>query len=371
MQEIFSNEIAKDLGLTVRSVQKYIQEGFLPGSIKFIGARKRYVVASDDYFRWKKKHFSGVNKKEMSKYSRTDKPLTASEILELKEEWIDQLRSGTLNGRIYSERTIESYDYFLVYYLSVLSKYVTKPLISKTNLKEVFTSLDSKQYATRQKIYDALMCFTSFLIEADKFTKKERQELKGLKPRRFYPAKKISLSEKQIEQLLKMISGLRGNSHYDKVLSYALIVFMSETGLRASEVCNLKLEHIDLENRIIFVVHGKNKKNRKVGITSKCLSALISYLELRAGLVGEFFFLNTHHQKLNRDTLRKRLNKLSKLVNFEVTCHSFRRAFVTNNVRKGRSLVELQLMAGHSDIKTTRDYCTTTVDEVVEGMKDW
>ncbi|MFN7309842.1 MAG: tyrosine-type recombinase/integrase [Vampirovibrionales bacterium] len=54
-----------------------------------------------------------------------------------------------------------------------------------------------------------------------------------------------------------------------------------------------------------------------------------------------------------------------------VTTHAMRRAFVTINANKGRSLVMLQMACGHADIKTTRDYCRTSEQEMVKAMQEW
>jgi site-specific recombinase XerD len=48
-----------------------------------------------------------------------------------------------------------------------------------------------------------------------------------------------------------------------------------------------------------------------------------------------------------------------------------RPAFVTINANKGRSLVMLQMACGHADIKTTRDYCRTSEQEMVKAMQEW
>jgi site-specific recombinase XerD len=48
----------------------------------------------------------------------------------------------------------------------------------------------------------------------------------------------------------------------------------------------------------------------------------------------------------------------------------FRRAFLTFNTNKGRSLGMLQMVCGHCDIKTTRFYCKTIGDEMISEMKD-
>jgi site-specific recombinase XerD len=48
-----------------------------------------------------------------------------------------------------------------------------------------------------------------------------------------------------------------------------------------------------------------------------------------------------------------------------------RPAFVTINANKGRSLVMLQMACGHADIKTTRDYCRTSEQEMDKAMQEW
>lgn len=72
-----------------------------------------------------------------------------------------------------------------------------------------------------------------------------------------------------------------------------------------------------------------------------------------------------------RDGLLNRIRKLGQKIGIPVSPHSLRRAFVTINANKGRSLVMLQMACGHSDIKTTRSYCKTTEDEMIQAMKGW
>jgi len=74
---------------------------------------------------------------------------------------------------------------------------------------------------------------------------------------------------------------------------------------------------------------------------------------------------------MTRDGLLNRIRRLGKKLNIDVSPHALRRAFVTINANKGRSLVMLQMACGHSDIKTTRSYCKTTEEEVIREMKNW
>lgn len=371
MRYLLTSDIARDLGLNLRTVQKYIKEGFLPASFDYSGITKQYIIDPNIYHEWKQNHFNGLKKGQISKYSRHTRPLTKPEILDFIPNWLLVLSNGTFNGRVYSQRTIETYDYFLRYYLKALGPHVQKPLISKDNLKQIFASISPQQYATKQKIYDAIMCFSKYLQEVNHINNSEREELKKLRPKRFLPAEKISLSEKQINDLLAASQTLTGNGVYDKLLTKTLIIFLKETGLRASELCNLKLKDIDLEARIIYIWHGKGNKNRKVGITNDCYKALIEYLKTRINTEAEYFFINRDGNKLTRNNLRLRWSRLSKICGFKISNHSFRRSFVTINVNKGKPLVHLQIAAGHSDIKTTRGYCLTSENEVTEAMRNW
>jgi len=74
---------------------------------------------------------------------------------------------------------------------------------------------------------------------------------------------------------------------------------------------------------------------------------------------------------MTRTDLYHRLHRLGRKVGVDVSPHMLRRAFVTINANKGRPLPMLQIACGHSDIKTTRNYCQTTEQEVIEAMKEW
>lgn len=68
---------------------------------------------------------------------------------------------------------------------------------------------------------------------------------------------------------------------------------------------------------------------------------------------------------------RIKLSRIGKRAGVHVSPHMLRRAFVTINANKGRSLVMLQMAWGHADITTTRSYCQTTEEEVIQAMKAW
>ncbi len=67
----------------------------------------------------------------------------------------------------------------------------------------------------------------------------------------------------------------------------------------------------------------------------------------------------------------QRLERLGTKAGVKVSPHALRRAFVTINANKGRPLQMLQMACGHSNITTTRSYCLTSENEVIEAMKGW
>lgn len=116
------------------------------------------------------------------------------------------------------------------------------------------------------------------------------------------------------------------------------------------------------------VQRGTRGKRRRVGLTALCQTLLqqhITALPHREPQNSVFLLTMT------RDGLLNRVHKLEKRMGIEASPHALRRAFVTINDNKGRSLVMLQMACGHSAIKTTRSYCKITEDEMTREMQQW
>lgn len=373
MNTLSTQDIATDLGLNIRSVQRYINQGFLP-AIQTLGptGQPGYAVQYHDYQTWKTKHFRGLKRGNINRSNRLDNELTLEQLKKLALEWLVALKQGTFNGKIYSPMTIATYEYHIDRYWQLLDRYTSKPYLSHENITRILSKISVDKFASRQKLYDAAWCFMKYLLEKALIKEAEMTKIKKLKPKRYVPAKKVTYREDQIASILRANQEARGNGAYDKLLSEAVIVVLANTGLRVSELCNLKLEDVDLEQKVLYVWLGKGNKNRRIGINKDAIEALCKYLPERLQRTdSEYFFVTRHSEQLKPNTLRHKWRKLSKKVGFKITNHGFRRSFVTINNRKGRSLVDLQIACAHSDISMTRSYCMTTEDEVVDAMKGW
>lgn len=364
-------EIAKDLGLAKITVQKYCQKGFLPAKLELVKNNTTYLIESTEYLKWKSKHFSGLKRGQIKKSASQIRELSLEELREAMQIWLDWCRTGKLSGKPLGPRTIEIYDYYMGLYLKRLGKYPSKPLVSVENLRNVLGSYLPENYSTKRNIYDAVMSFTKYLIEISKFSTEVRQKLKELKPRRYLPAKKTSLTESQLQSLLGAAENLNSGD-YERLINKVMIVFLANTGIRASEFCKLKLEDVDLESGRVFVRLGKGNKPREVGISSSTVEVLVQYLKARAKFNSEIFFLNRLGKAFTVNRLNKKISFIASKAGLKgISPHSLRRSFVTINAAKGRPLNHLRIACGHSDISTTQSYCMTSVDEVVEAMKEW
>lgn len=141
----------------------------------------------------------------------------------------------------------------------------------------------------------------------------------------------------------------------------SMLELMYGTGLRISELLNLKLTDFDLENCIIRC-YGKGSKERIVPIGEYTMESLLNYLEIRNQLLRrktcEYLYLNNLGGKLSRFSFFKILKKMliEKKIHKDVSPHSLRHSFATHMLEYGADLRSIQELLGHSDIATTKIY---------------
>jgi integrase/recombinase XerC len=372
MNNLTVNEIAKDLGVPIRTVRNYCKTGYLPAlQIPFRG-NLRYEVENHVYHDWKQRHFSGLKKGQASKYTSKLKELSLDDLQTASAEWLNWCLTGKLTGKPLSPRTVEIYDTYLKLYIKSLGKYPSKPLISVNNLREILGSFAPERFSTKRNIYDSVMSLSKYMIENGMLEPEVRDKMKTLKPRRYIPAKRTSLTETQLKEMYRGIDKMLYNTDYDRIMTTTLLTFLVGTGLRAAECCKLKLDEVDLEARRVHINLGKGNKNRIVGINDDTYEALVEYLQVRLKFSGDRFFLNRQGNPLTVDRIEKKIANVAKKAGLRgISPHSLRRSFVTINAGKGKPINHLRIACGHSDISTTQGYCMTSIDEVVDAMKGW
>jgi integrase/recombinase XerD len=139
----------------------------------------------------------------------------------------------------------------------------------------------------------------------------------------------------------------------------ALFELMFSSGMRVSEISNLRVGTVDLERRAILV-RGKGSKERLIPICDIDVhSALVAYVGLpkTPREADAFFFINRFGRRLSEQSIRLVLKHHAKAANIEkITPHVFRHTVATMLLEQGVDLRFIQTFLGHSSIVTTTIY---------------
>lgn len=364
------NTIAKDLKLSTRTIQRLAKNNVLPVISKTRRGGYYYVVPVHTYFEWKSKW---KNKKNEDRFLCRKKFL-----LSHIQDWIVWCRDGLLTGKPQSENTIRTNICYLNYFFKHLPKrYSLSPVISVENLRTLLGNIDPKSYSIKDNIYKAVRSFVKYLV-ANKLVNIELlEQLKEVKPKRVYPPKRLHCTSDQFNKLLEESSKKHHcQKPYDVILNKTIVATLGYTGLRASELCNLRMQDVDLTSRRIFVFLGKGKKNRYVGICNQLHEYLFQYLEARTKTDLDNFFVTTSSSlrqavPYTRKVLQRKIKRLSNITGIDINVHGLRRTFATVAANAGKPINIISLALGHSDLKTTQGYLMTSQDEVIKEMQGW
>lgn len=155
----------------------------------------------------------------------------------------------------------------------------------------------------------------------------------------------------------------------------ALLELIYSSGLRVSELCDIHLPALDLENAFVRII-GKGSKERICPIGEPAVEALLRYLTLaRPQFVkthsrGEVF-LSSRGTAISRKTVWHLVKQYSHQAGIEreVTPHSLRHSFATHLLQGGADLRVIQELLGHSDISTTQVYTDVDLSRKIEEYR--
>ncbi|MEI2414579.1 site-specific tyrosine recombinase XerD [Orrella sp. JC864] len=168
-----------------------------------------------------------------------------------------------------------------------------------------------------------------------------------------------TLSEAQVEALLAAPQVLTELGLRDR----AMLETLYATGLRVSELVNLGLLHVSLNEGVLRVVQGKGGKDRLVPLGAEAAHWIDRYLKqarpvLLAGRVSDALFVTVRGQAMHRRNFWLIVEKYARQagIHAPISPHVLRHAFATHLVNHGADLRVVQLLLGHADISTTQIY---------------
>ena len=177
-------------------------------------------------------------------------------------------------------------------------------------------------------------------------------------------------TQDQEKLILSLNQDLGDNFHNSRLLF--IIETLYSTGLRVSELLNLKMHDVDdIFNQKSLIIVGKGGAKRIVFFNEASINALKKYLRVKVS-TGEYI-LNSGKTHLSRQRIFQMLKDLALKANVDpcvVFPHSFRHRLLTDLVKKGADLVSVQKIAGHKQISTTEKY-THVEDYLYDEIKKY
>ncbi len=267
----------------------------------------------------------------------------------------EEFKSFLFVDKKYSENTINSYlneyDKFSNFFNN---KDVSK--ITTDELEEYLSYLKKNNLSSRSISHNISVIRTLYkfllinkYIEKDIAVFLELPKLKKALPK--------VLTIKEVDKLLD-ISLTNEFSYRNK----AMLELMYATGLRVSELVNLKLNDIDIDSCLVKTM-GKGSKERIIPLGDYALFYLKEYVYKYRTLmmkdkIHDYIFVNNHGSKLTRQGFFKIIKELAKEkgINKDISPHTLRHSFATHLLDRGADLRSIQEMLGHSNIATTQIY---------------
>jgi integrase/recombinase XerD len=205
------------------------------------------------------------------------------------------------------------------------------------------------------RLLSTLRRFYAWLLRENKTTEDPTAKIDSPKLGRSLPK---TLGETDVEALLdapdtESVMGLR-----DRTMMEVLYA----TGLRVTELVNLLITQVNLQQGVIRVT-GKGNKERLVPLGEEAINWLEKYLsfsrpQLMKGKAGEELFVSNRQKAMTRQTFWHMLKRHAQSagVSSDLSPHTLRHAFATHLLNHGADLRVVQMLLGHSDLSTTQIY---------------
>ncbi|BBB33334.1 integrase/recombinase XerD [Thermotomaculum hydrothermale] len=275
---------------------------------------------------------------------------------------IERFANYLMSERGLSKNTVESYLFDLTHFKEFLElNKINIAKVKEEDLTGYIAYLYNSGYApmTIKRHVATLRSFYKFLFNEGEIASNPAEILETPKAFKMLPK---YLTDEEVEKLLNLPDISTPTGQRDK----AMIELLYATGLRVSELIDLKMNNLNLEERFLITI-GKGSKERLVPFSKKAYNCLKEYindgrLKLLKDKKSYFLFLNTRGNKITRQGFWKILKAYGQKLGIahKLSPHTLRHTFATHLLEHGADLRAVQIMLGHSDISTTQIYTHIT-----------
>lgn len=292
-----------------------------------------------------------------------------SKLNDYYKEIILNYKTYLLYDKQLSDNSVKSYIFDIEKYLVYIqnSKIIKIDKITKDDIIKYLKYIDEELMLNTYSIARKIVVIKSFHYFLNIKYLLEDVSVNIENPK-FYKKIPNALSIEQIDNLLDI--NLETPFDYR---NKAMLELMYASGLRVSELCNLGINDVNLNERYVKCF-GKGAKERIIPIGKNAIDYLKIYIEdyrnlLIKNVIDEHLFLNNHGKKMTRQGFLFIIKNIcrQKGINKNITPHMLRHSFATHLLNNGADLRSIQVMLGHTNLSTTQIYTNVSNDVLKEN----
>lgn len=263
------------------------------------------------------------------------------------QEHLEKLETE-MRLRGFSDRTVEMYKFYNKKFLEFVNK---EPLL--------VTEDDIKSFIAKKMSDEQMEAKSIVLIRAslkffyDELLKKNIVTLKAPKVSKKLP---VVLTKDEIKKLFDSIE----NKKHKLVLK-----LLYSSGMRLSELTNIKVGDLDFEEKIGWVRHGKGGKDRMIILSNNLVEELKNYIQKNNKNENDYLF-SGRNGKMSSRAVQKIVEVAVEKAGLtkKISPHTLRHTFATHLLESGENIRKIQILLGHSQLSTTQLYLDVSPEEL-------
>ena len=269
-----------------------------------------------------------------------------------------------------SKNSVEAYERDLQRLIKYMVEHEVDPMYATLDDLQAFlfeTSKSISSVRTQARLIAGIHSFYRFLLYHNYIEQDPSELLETPKKEQRLPE---VLSLEEIERMIAQIDMSKAEGHRNR----AIIEILYGSGLRVSELVNLRLSDIYIVEGYIRVC-GKGNKQRLVPISQEAMTWFAYWLEDRHALdikpeATDIVFLNRYGRQLTRAMIFTIVKRLAEQADIHKTIspHTLRHSFATHLLQNGADLRIIQHLLGHETIGTTEIYTHVEVQDLREAI---
>ena len=277
--------------------------------------------------------------------------------------------------RNYSDYTIHNYELDIDKFFKFIAKEEIKyeevdNIVIRNFLTNELNSGISKRSCNRRLA--ALSTFYKYFYDKEDIPSNPFDYVSNLKTEKKLPQ---TLYKNEIDDLLKANS-----KRTDSLMlrDQVILEVLFYTGVRVSELVNIKIEDIDFVNRIIRII-GKGNKERVVPFSKECEQTIRYYIKddrkkfsSKSVQISTYLLLNSHGNKLTPRGVEYILDEICEKTGamLDIHPHALRHTFATTLLSNGADLRTIQKILGHESLNTTQVYAHVSDETLYKEYMD-